>query len=199
MSNKITVVFKPCSPAPALGYNIYYKPLGSTIAYRFAGNFQSSPAIFFDNVAPGGSSYEPFEDGTKFEGFIQSICSADNRGDYIFFSDAAAPPAINKVMEWAYFDEEPENFHELVYNHSTPFTPGTDVSMNVVDMQPNQWMVARHPATEQSFTKWFNTELNQGQIPDQVWEAPVVIGAWKYYKSNVAFSLDSLFRLVFKL
>lgn len=64
--NTLTITFSPCSPAPANGYKISYRPTGSAIAYRVApSNFISSPAVIVDANDP---------DGTQYEGFIETDC-----------------------------------------------------------------------------------------------------------------------------
>lgn len=64
--NKITVTFTECSPTPANGYNIQFKAVGTNDPLIDAGNFTSSPAVFFDDTYP---------DATCYEGFIRSDCS----------------------------------------------------------------------------------------------------------------------------
>lgn len=58
MSNTITVDFIPCTPAPANGYNLQWRVLGSGDPYTDEGNFSSSPAIFTDAINPAGTCYE---------------------------------------------------------------------------------------------------------------------------------------------
>ena len=66
MSNTISVNFIPCNPAPANGYKITWRVVGSGDPYTEAGFFTETPAIFSD---PAGT------EGQCYEGFIQSDCS----------------------------------------------------------------------------------------------------------------------------
>jgi len=58
--NTITVDFIPCTPAPANGYNLQWRVLGSGDPFTDEGNFTSSPATFTDNSNPEGTCYEVF-------------------------------------------------------------------------------------------------------------------------------------------
>ena len=62
--NIIYIEFEPCEPAPANGYLISYRPLGSLIDYRTA-TASTSPAVILDVSDPIGTSYE---------GIIQGDC-----------------------------------------------------------------------------------------------------------------------------
>lgn len=69
--NVINVEFSPCQPAPADGYVIRYRVLGSETEYRTAGPFTESPAQILDENDPAGTSYE---------GFIQGDCGGGKMG-----------------------------------------------------------------------------------------------------------------------
>lgn len=69
--NVLNVEFSPCQPAPADGYVIRYRVLGSETEYRTAGPFTESPAQVIDNSDPAGTSYE---------GFIQGDCGGGKMG-----------------------------------------------------------------------------------------------------------------------
>jgi hypothetical protein len=97
--NQITVNFIECEPAPANGYIVIWRLVGSAGGYTSAGNFTSSPAVFTDSDNPDGSDYE---------GFIYSDCSesaaSGESGDGNFGSPVA----------WTTFTEEPvvcRNYH----------------------------------------------------------------------------------------
>lgn len=55
----------------------------------------------------------------------------------------------------------------------------------------NQYTVLKFPVGESAKTIWFNTSLNNGQIPDAIMRAIFVIGSFQYVVSRVAMSLDS--------
>lgn len=76
-NNKITINFTPCTPAPANGYRVLYRPAGSTIPYRNAGNFTSSPIVINDTLDAGGTDYE---------GVLQSQCGTNTFGVQVPFT-----------------------------------------------------------------------------------------------------------------
>lgn len=68
--NTITIEFQACEPAPADGYKISYRPLGSEIEYRDGGNFMESPAVINDANDPAGTDYEGIIQGDCGGGFL---------------------------------------------------------------------------------------------------------------------------------
>lgn len=85
MSNSITVNFTPCSTPPSNGYNVIYRPSGSSIPFRNGGNFTSSPVQILDTNDP---------DGTEYEGYIRAdigtqLCTNVffKTGDNVFNAD----------------------------------------------------------------------------------------------------------------
>lgn len=68
--NRLTINFEECDPAPANGYLVTYRPVGSADPYRNGGWFPNSPAVVDDE------NEDP--EGTQYEGFIRS-----DYGDYI--------------------------------------------------------------------------------------------------------------------
>lgn len=92
MANQITIIFEPCSPAPANGYVVQYRPVGSVAPYtQYPTTFFSSPIVFDD----GGAQ----PDGTEYEGFIFSDCGGSNFGNPVPWTtedcDPVGLPAIN--------------------------------------------------------------------------------------------------------
>lgn len=74
--NTITITFTPCTPAPASGYTIRYRPVGD-VAYRTVLNVFGSPAVIVDNNDPLG---------TEYEGFLQSDCGGGKLGPEVPWS-----------------------------------------------------------------------------------------------------------------
>lgn len=66
MPNTVTIQFIPCEPAPAQGYKLTWRVLGSADPYTDEGYFTTSPIQFTDDDNP---------EGTCYEGFLQSDCS----------------------------------------------------------------------------------------------------------------------------
>lgn len=76
MMNKITLYYQLCTPAPTNGYKIFWRVAGSSDSYTDAGNFFSSPAVFYDSINP---------EGTCYEGYIVSDCGTNSMGNHIPF------------------------------------------------------------------------------------------------------------------
>lgn len=118
MARKFTLTFIPCSPAPANGYNVLWRPVGSVDPYIDAGNFSSSPIEITD---PDG------DPDTQYEGILRSDC-----GDGIFGSDI---PFVSTATccDPSIIDATVEDFPtELVFEFddiaNTPVADPTDVS-----------------------------------------------------------------------
>jgi hypothetical protein len=54
----------------------------------------------------------------------------------------------------------------------------------------NQFLVIKVPSTESTKTTWFNTALNNGSIPDLIFEPMVSFGGWDYYYTASLVSFD---------
>jgi hypothetical protein len=79
MSNTITINVDVCSPAPAEGYKVYYRAIGSpaATAYQVAGPFFTSPFVIIDDF---------YADGTKYEGYIVADCG-ETEGPPVYWNN----------------------------------------------------------------------------------------------------------------
>lgn len=76
-TNQITITFTPCSPAPAGGYRVFYRPDGNVGPYReYPTGFTSSPIVFTDELDPPDQIYE---------GYLISNCGGGVFGDQVPF------------------------------------------------------------------------------------------------------------------
>lgn len=69
-SNTISIYFDPCEPAPAGGYLVTYRRVGTSDFLTWPTNFFSSPAQFVVEGPPGAS----------YEGFIRGDCGGGKLG-----------------------------------------------------------------------------------------------------------------------
>ncbi len=75
--NVLTIDFTPCSPAPD-GFNVRYRPQGTTGSYRDGGNSFTSPIVITDSLdAPG----------TLYEGYLRADCGEGNFGPDVPFAN----------------------------------------------------------------------------------------------------------------
>jgi hypothetical protein len=91
------------------------------------------------------------------------------------------------------------DFYPVLLTNSDPFTYGTTYSIVhdapiVITLPPampsNVYILAKVPAGESIKTIWNNTPLNNGTIPDVVFEAVVTFGGWDYYASRGQCTMD---------
>jgi hypothetical protein len=103
-TNKITVIFPECLPAPSQGYRVFYRPTGGSV-YRQSDLFLHPPVVIFDTNDPAGTTYE---------GYIQSDCGNNKYG--------ANPPTFNTpglitgVIQFQCSDESCTVNGDLVFN-----------------------------------------------------------------------------------
>lgn len=88
--NKIVVYFRPCTPAPTGGYELFYRVAGSGAPYTNAGIFFISPAIFYDNVNPAGTCYE---------GYVRTICAGVLGNHIMWESCGSGEPCDNSSCD----------------------------------------------------------------------------------------------------
>lgn len=112
-TNQLTITFTPCSPAPTEGYLIFYRPIGGIGAYRVAGPFTTSPAIFEDEGDP---------DGQEYEGYIISHCGGPLFGNDIPFDTIVGPlDGSDAESDSAPPPDEFFSFTPLTEDYSRPF------------------------------------------------------------------------------
>jgi hypothetical protein len=71
-NNSISIDFESCEPAPANGFKVFYRPVGSVDEYREAPeNYTESPAQWIDTQDPPCTFYE---------GYMQGDCGGGKLG-----------------------------------------------------------------------------------------------------------------------
>ena len=91
------------------------------------------------------------------------------------------------------------DFYPVLLTNSDPFTYPT--TFNIAHNNPlviglpnsmpaNVFMLVKVPIGESVKATWFNTPLNNGAIPDPVFEAVVQFGGFTYYASRGQVSMD---------
>jgi hypothetical protein len=103
---------------------------------------------------------------------------------------APAPPIIAARVDWAYIGTDPSiNLTNVAFQFHKNYAKGsTSLSLDFTSNANQNYLVVRLPATQAAFNKWFNTPLNQGDIPDQVYQTIQTIGDYQYiYTRDLAF------------
>jgi hypothetical protein len=75
---------------------------------------------------------------------------------------------------------------------SLAFLSGSNsFTLNYTSAGNLQYLVLKEPSSQPVKTTWFNTILNNGNMPDSVFRSPIVIGAFRYYVSRIPVVLDA--------
>lgn len=76
---------------------------------------------------------------------------------------------------------------------------GDPISLAVAAMPANSYLLVRIPADEPTPKTWFNTALNNGQLPDQAFLAVSSSAKYKYLVTRVGITLDNSKPLIFNV
>lgn len=83
------------------------------------------------------------------------------------------------------------NSDPFSYQINFPITHNQPLSITLTTQAANnQFLVIKVPSTESTKMIWFNTSLNNGSIPDLVFEPMLSFGGWDYYYTASLISLD---------
>lgn len=89
------------------------------------------------------------------------------------------------------------NSDPFVYQSSYSITHNAAIPVTLpAPSTPNMYLVFKIPSGESAKTSWFNTALNNGTIPDSVFQTPVTFGGFTYYYTRVAVSMDTSATLI---
>lgn len=81
MANFLTICYKPCEPTPAEGYQVHYRPSGSSEPYRvWPVNFVPTSLELQQGIGRAALLVSADPDGTQYEGFIYGDCGQDELG-----------------------------------------------------------------------------------------------------------------------
>lgn len=124
----------------------------------------------------------------------------------IVTNGAGATPSANAMLTvttalLGYWYVGPVNYYSLLNMGVDNITFNS--SFNIVDGQPFQILVSpsslgnnmnhvyKTPVSQGVKTSWLNTDLNNGNIPDQAFRTNIVIGSWNYEVSRDEISIDA--------
>jgi hypothetical protein len=145
----ITINFTPASPAPAAGYVVRYRPVGTTVYTTVTPNPTASPVKI------------SVEGGLDYEGDIKSDCGSSlySTPVYWFVEDAAAPvsyPATGYYTSYGYFDQagacaDAGPYNSPLYSESGSLDPG----------KPLYWDAAATQVLPEGFYNLGNSDVLQ--------------------------------------
>lgn len=89
------------------------------------------------------------------------------------------------------------NLDPFVYQSNNTITHNAPIAMTLPGgSTPNMYLVVKVPSGESSKSTWFNTALNNGSIPDSVFQTAITFGGFTYYYTRVAVSMDTSATLI---
>jgi hypothetical protein len=107
--------------------------------------------------------------------------------------DAFIPPVPgqNSRVDWGYEDDDPSgDLADFVFQFNKTYPQNsTSVSVDYTSAAQQKFLVARFPSTQATFNHWYNTALNQGDIPDPVY-ATQTIGDYLYVYTRDFANID---------
>lgn len=91
---------------------------------------------------------------------------------------------------WNAFTTDPGEPQFATLTKVITITHNEDYTIPTTQTTGLLWYIIREPSQEPKKLNWYNTDSNNGPIPDQVWQTPKLIGEYRYYKSRgpVAFN-----------
>lgn len=86
-------------------------------------------------------------------------------------------PTVAEI-KWGFYDGAP-NPNTMVFQHSALVTKGVDsyiIDFGIDVLSSDKHVAFSEPISEPIKIKWWNTEFNQGLIPDAAFLPPVIVG-----------------------
>jgi hypothetical protein len=113
-------------------------------------------------------------------------------------SGTASLTVTNSIIGYLYYtatDPGPtliSNSDPFAYQSNYPITHNSPISVPIPSAAtPNMFLVFKVPSGESEKSSWFNTALNNGSIPDSVFQTALSFGGFTYYYTRVQASMDS--------
>lgn len=103
-----------------------------------------------------------------------------------------SPGALSNI-EWGYFPTDPYiGIDSETFQFNSDYSAGlNNYALNFSSAGTGMYLAVKEPNTEPVKNAWQNTTYNYGMMPDSVFRAPIVIGAYRYYVSRIPVVLDS--------
>lgn len=91
---------------------------------------------------------------------------------------------LNPVtVQWDIFSTQPD-LQNSTLTKSITISSGTNYTIPTSTTSGLYWYVVKEPSSEPVKEIWYNTEVNQGDIPDQVWGPVRIINSNRYYTTR---------------
>lgn len=93
------------------------------------------------------------------------------------------------VIAWDYFSGEQGSNVMNILSRTLMIDAGRDYVFDTSIIATPSWVYLKEPVSEPVKTRWVNTILNRGNIPDQIWSVTTV-NNYRLYKTRNATSFD---------
>lgn len=115
-------------------------------------------------------------DGYPMAGWKIDVREAENKDSLSFEDTGAAAGSTSINVKWAWMPDNPYDDllnvgDSIVYQGNADISPGAPIIADFHLAPPNQYFVVRYPIAEASKIIWFESQFNNGQIPDSVFRA----------------------------
>lgn len=91
---------------------------------------------------------------------------------------------VPSIVMWNSFSTDPGDPILATLTKQVTITPGENYTIPTTTTTGLLYYIIKESALEPIKNKWFNTDINQGEIPDQVWLSPILSGLFRYYKTR---------------
>lgn len=91
---------------------------------------------------------------------------------------------VPSEVKWDIFSNDPGDPSEVTLTRTITITPGENYTVPTSTTSGLYYYVVKESALEPVKNKYYNTDINQGDIPDQVWLIPYLSGLYRYYVTN---------------
>jgi hypothetical protein len=169
-----------------------HDPDGSIVTYSWTK--QSGPACVITNPSQMSTSVTGLNEGN----YVFQLEVSDNLGiKAVDVVNVAVSPATQSTFtaNYGWFDSDPTASimagTPLTWAGSVTVPLGNDIEVDFRASGPEKFFVIQEDKSEPIKTKWFNTQNNQGPIPDYVWKAPFEVGSKRYYVTPDTRNMDS--------
>ena len=142
-----------------------------------------------------GTSYTLSNPQLTDNGALFSIAAANVAGST--YSSNATLTVTQTITGYLYYnaaDPGPilrASSDPFTYQNNYAITHNSPISVTLPSgSTPNMFLIFKVPSTESAKTTWYNTALNNGNIPDSVFQTPVTFGGFVYYYTRTQVSMD---------
>jgi hypothetical protein len=99
---------------------------------------------------------------------------------------------IQATVSFGYSDTDPSaNITAVPLPNTAGFTLGaSSLAITWPTSYDQKFIVFKVPSTQIAFITWYNSVLNNGQIPDQLYNTPVTTGGYTYYFTRQIATID---------